>query len=83
MIRLLMIRQVPVQQREVLRPAQVPQVGPEFGGALDQVGQVRVGELDPGPLAPGQGHLDVPGGQLVANAARSGVQEQPDPVLLV
>ena len=32
-----------VQQREVLRPAQIPQVGPELGGAFDQVGQVRVG----------------------------------------
>src|SRR2546427_233609 len=37
----------------------------------------------PDPLAPRPGALDVPGGQLVADPARPGLQEQPDPVLLV
>src|ERR1019366_3045593 len=36
-----------VQQREMLRPAQIPDVVPELNGPLDQVGEVGVGQLDP------------------------------------
>jgi hypothetical protein len=72
-----------VQQGEVLRPAQVPDVGPELVGSLDQVGEVTVGQLNPPLLGQGLRDLYVPLRELVADAARSGVQEQPDPVLLV
>src|ERR1017187_3579915 len=72
-----------VQQREMLRPAQIPQVGAELVGALGQVSQIRVGQRDPPLPAQGLRDLDVADGELVADAARPGVQEQPDPVLLV
>src|SRR5262245_33465582 len=48
-----------VVERESLRPAQVPQVRTELRSALRQVGEVRIGQLDPPLLAQSLGFLDV------------------------
>jgi hypothetical protein len=58
-----------VQQRELLRPPQVPDVRPELGLTFDEVSQVSVGQGDPAALALVPRDLDVLGGQLVADAA--------------
>ena len=71
-----------VQQREVLRPAQVPDVGPELVGTLGQVGQVGVGQRDPPAAASSRATL-MCRGDPVPHSARARVQEQPDPVGLV
>jgi len=72
-----------VEQGEVLCPPQLGEVGVELGGALDEVGQVGVGELDPPALRELAGDRDVALRDPVADAPRAGVQEQPDPVRLV
>ncbi|OEI68909.1 hypothetical protein Cus16_1399 [Curtobacterium sp. ER1/6] len=74
---------LPVEQGEVLRPPELGDVPLELGRALDEVGQVGVGELDPPALHQPLRDRDVPLRDLVADAPRPGVQEQPDPVLLV
>jgi hypothetical protein len=74
---------LPVEQGELLRPPQVADVGPELGLTLNQVRQVRVGQADPPLTALLLRDLDVPRRELVADAAASGVQEQPDAVMLV
>ena len=72
-----------VEVGEPLRPPQRLHVAPELRLALDEVGEVGVGEADPAPAALLLRDLDVLHGELVADTARAGVQEQPDPVLLV
>ena len=60
-----------------------PGVGVELGCALDEVCEVAVGQVDPVRRAVVGRRLDVVLGDLVADAARTGVQEQPDAVVLV
>ena len=74
---------VAVGQRVVLRPAQLPDVGPELVGALHQIRQVEVGQGDPPLLHRLPGDADVMLRDLVAHAARARVQEQPHPALFV
>src|SRR5215472_15201798 len=72
-----------VEQRELLRPAQVADVLLELRGVLTQVGKVRIGQLNVPLLGDRLGGPDVLIGQLVPDAARPRVQERPDPVGLV
>lgn len=73
-----------VQGREPLRPPQCQQVGRELIVALDQVGEIGVGERDPAVRALLARHGDVPTGKLVSDTPRAGMQEQPDlPVLVL
>ena len=67
----------------MLRPPEIPDVVPELMGPLDQVGEVRVGQRDRPLRGQPAGDLDVLHGEPVPDAAGAGVQEQPDPVLLV
>ena len=72
-----------VQVGEPLRPPQCLHVRPELGLALHQIGEVTVGQADPPLLALHLGDLDVLHGELVADAAGPGVQEQPDAVVFI
>ena len=74
-----------VEQRVGLRPAHLAHVVVELVGALLEVGQVAlvVGQPDPEGAAPVARDPDVVLGDLVADAAGAGVQEQPDRPVLV
>src|SRR4029453_15080401 len=74
---------VAVGQRELLRPPQLADVGPELVGALDQVREVVVGQRDPPALHRLLRDPDVVRGDLVADAPRTRVQEQPHVAPLV
>src|SRR5579872_7577 len=74
---------VAIEQSELLCPPQIPQVRPELRLALDEVGEVYVGQADPPALALLLRDLDVPDCEFVTDAARSGVREKPHAVLLV
>jgi hypothetical protein len=72
-----------VEQGEVLRPAQLADVGVELIGSLHEVGQVTVGQRDPVALGELGRDLDVSLGDLVTDAPGAGVKEQPDGIVLV
>ena len=72
-----------VEQGVLLRPPHLADVRPELVRALGEVGEVLVRQGDPPLLAQLARHRDVVLGDLVADAPRPGVQEQPHPVLLV
>ncbi|CAB0708765.1 hypothetical protein FRC0038_01876 [Corynebacterium diphtheriae] len=74
---------IAVEQRKVLCPVEIRNVGVELGRTLDEVGQVLVRELDPVLLAVALRGLDVILCNLVTHAARARMQEQPDAVIFV
>lgn len=74
---------IAIEQRKVLCPVEIRNVGVELFRTLDEVGQVLVRELDPVLLAVALRGLDVLLRNLVTHAARAGVQEQPDAVFFV
>jgi hypothetical protein len=74
---------VPVGGRVGLGPQQVVDVGGELGGALGEPGEVGVLEAALEGVGEVAGEVDVAGGQLVADTARSGVEDEPHLVGLV
>lgn len=67
-----------VQQGEVLSPLQFRDVVAELARALDEVGEVGVGQVDPPLLRQPLRDLDVVPGDPVADATRTRVEEEPD-----
>ena len=74
---------VAVEPGELLAPLQICEVVAELLGVLGQVGQVFVGQLDEILLHQLLRRLDMELGHLVADAPAAGVEEGPDPVVLV
>ena len=72
-----------VEQGVGLRPAHLPDVGPELVGAFHEVGKIFVRQGNPPPLAEHLRDADVVLGDLVADTPRARMQEQPDPTRLV